>query len=146
MNTQFLKGRHTTACVGRRTGGCSSCYFLSLICTTILPCPCRWPLPTVDASTITHETSALLQPLSTMESYMAWPRVARGGPTVPNKNEADARFSFPDRRHSSYSEVCPGVSAPSRLISCLSSIPIFRSASRGVPLFVCLSSRRIDLP
>ncbi len=33
----------------------------------------------------------------------------------PHKNELDARFSFPDRRHSSFSEVYPGVCVPSAL-------------------------------
>ena len=48
------------------------------------------------------------------------------------KMKPDARFSFPDRRHSFYSEVYPGVSVPSRLISCPSSLPVFRGVSRGV--------------
>jgi hypothetical protein len=43
----------------------------------------------------------------------------------------DARFSFPDRRHSSLSEVYPGVSVPSRLISCPPSLPVLRSVSRS---------------
>jgi hypothetical protein len=41
-----------------------------------------------------------------MHSSHAWP---------PQKNEPDARFSFPDRRHSSYSGVYPGVRVPSPL-------------------------------
>ena len=33
----------------------------------------------------------------------------------PHKNELDAGFSFPDRRHFFYSEVYPGVRVPSAL-------------------------------
>ena len=43
----------------------------------------------------------------------------------------DARFSFPDRRHSFYSGEYPGVRVPSRLISCPSSLPVLRSVSRS---------------
>jgi hypothetical protein len=43
----------------------------------------------------------------------------------------DARFSFPDRRHSSLSEVYPGVSVPYRLISCPPSFLFLRSVSRS---------------
>ena len=49
----------------------------------------------------------------------------------------DGRFSFPDRRHSSYSEVYPRVSVSSRLISCPASLPVLRSVSRSE----CLPSR-----
>ncbi len=55
------------------------------------------------------------------EGWRRWR--AGGGP--------DARFSFPDRRHSFYSEVYPGVSVPPRLISCPSSLP-YPEVYRGV--------------
>ena len=56
-------------------------------------------------------------------------------------NDPDAGFSFPDRRHSSYSEVYPGVRVPSRLISCPPSFPVLRSVSRSAP-----SVRRTNSP
>ncbi len=34
---------------------------------------------------------------------------------APTKNDLDASFSFPDRRHSPYAEVYPGVRVPSPL-------------------------------
>jgi hypothetical protein len=42
-----------------------------------------------------------------------------------------ARFSFPDRRHSSFSGEYSGVRVPLRLIFCPSSLPLLRSVSRS---------------
>ena len=62
---------------------------------------------------------------------MASERQRRRRAAARAEMKQDARFSFPDRRHSFYSEVYPGVSVPSRLISCPSSLPVFRSVSRS---------------
>ena len=57
------------------------------------------------------------------------------------QNERTARFSFPDRRHFSFSEVYTGVRVPSRLILCPSSLRVLRSVSRSVLLPAILSVR-----
>jgi hypothetical protein len=49
---------------------------------------------------VTPFTQASIQECCTSIMVRAWP---------PHKNELDARFSFPDRRHSFYSGVCPEV-------------------------------------
>ena len=69
----------------------------------------------------------------------------RGRLWPPHENELDARFSFPDRRHSFYSEVYPGVRVPSCLIFCPSSLPILRSVSRSVSCFPPFSANCLSV-
>ena len=59
--------------------------------------------------------------------------VVRGRGRHTQKMNEDARFSFPDRRHSSYSEVNPGVRVQCRLIFCPPSLPVLRSVPRSDP-------------
>ena len=69
----------------------------------------------------------------------------RGRLWPPHENELDARFSFPDRRHSFYSEVYPGVRVLSCLIFCPSSLPILRSVSRSVSCFPPFSANCLSV-
>ena len=61
----------------------------------------------------------------------AWPLTVRRATSF----RADARFSFPDRRHSYFSGVYPGVRVPFRLIFCPSSLSLLRSVSRSAHRF-----------